>query len=85
MIVIAGTIPVKAERWNEAQALAAKMVEETLKEPGCISYQFHTAATADNTFFLFEEWESEEALAAHFRPSIYKISSKKLRACWREH
>ena len=67
MIVIAGTIPVKAERWNDAQALAAKMVEETLKEPGCISYQFHTAATAEHTFFLFEEWESEEALAAHFQ------------------
>ena len=32
MIVIAGTIPVKAERWNDAKALAVKMVEETLKQ-----------------------------------------------------
>ena len=67
MIVIAGTVPVKAEVWDKAKSLAAHMVAETLKEPGCISYQFHTAAGADSTFFLFEEWESEEALAAHFQ------------------
>lgn len=67
MIVVAGTIPVRPDTWEEAKVLAAHMVEETLKEPGCISYQFHTAASPANTFFLFEEWESEEALAAHFK------------------
>ncbi len=66
MIVIAGTIPVRPEAWEKANAVAANMVEETLREPGCISYQFHTAASPAITFFVFEEWESEEALAAHF-------------------
>ena len=67
MIVIAGTVPIKTERWDDAKALVAKMVAASVKEAGCISYQFHTAATAEHTFFLFEEWESEGALAAHFQ------------------
>ncbi len=67
MLVVAGTLPIKAERWADAQAMSKNMVAATLKESGCISYQFHTATGADNTFFLFEEWESEQALAAHFQ------------------
>jgi len=67
MIVIAGTVPIKPECWDDAKALVVKMVEATLKEAGCVSYQFHTAAAAQSTFFLFEEWESEGALAAHFQ------------------
>ena len=36
MLVIAGTIPVKAEYRDEARKLARMMEEETRKEPGCL-------------------------------------------------
>lgn len=46
--------------------VAASMVEATRAETGCISYAFYGDLTDPNTFFIFEEWESEEALARHF-------------------
>jgi len=36
MIVIAGTIPIKAEHREEARQLALWMAEETGKEAGCL-------------------------------------------------
>ena len=67
MIVIAGTILVKPERRDEAQRAALAIVEATRREAGCISYAFYADLVEPGTFFLFEEWESDAALAAHFQ------------------
>ena len=67
MIVVAGKIPVKPERRDEAQRAALAMVEATRREPGCISYAFYADLVEAGTFFVFEEWESEAALMAHFQ------------------
>jgi quinol monooxygenase YgiN len=67
MIVIAGTILVKPERRDEARRAALAMAEATRREAGCISYAFYADLADPGTFFLFEEWESDAALAAHFQ------------------
>ena len=67
MIVIAGKILVKPERRDEAQRAALAMAEATRREAGCISYTFYADLVEPGTFFLFEEWESDAALAAHFQ------------------
>ncbi len=68
MVVITGTIPVKAGQWNDAQALAAKMMEAACKKPSCISYRFHTVTTDEHTFpSSSRNWESVETFAAHLR------------------
>ncbi|MEW6300621.1 MAG: putative quinol monooxygenase [Thermodesulfobacteriota bacterium] len=72
MIVIAGTIPVKAEHREEAQRLALWMAEETRKEAGCLTYCFYADLADPNTFFIFEEWESEDALQRHFQTEHMK-------------
>ena len=67
MIVIAGKIQVKPERRDEARKAALDMVEATRRESGCLSYAFYADLVEPATFFLFEEWESDAALAAHFQ------------------
>lgn len=65
MIVIAGSIPIKAEKREEAVAAALVMAAATQKEEGCHAYQFYSDLADPNTIFIFEEWENEEPLAAH--------------------
>jgi quinol monooxygenase YgiN len=66
VILIAGTVRIRVERRDEAMRAALAMAEATRKEPGCVSYRFYADLEAPDTFFLFEEWETEEALARHF-------------------
>ena len=72
MIVIAGTIPIKADQRDEARKLVLWMAEETGKETGCLTYRFYSDLADPNTFFIFEEWESEEALNRHFQTAHMK-------------
>ena len=66
MILVAGTVKIHLEKREEATRAARAMAEATRKEPGCLSYRFYADIEAPDTFFLFEEWETEEALARHF-------------------
>ena len=66
MIVIAGRVVIDPAKREEAVRAALEMMEETAKEPGCISYTFSADLADAGTFRLFEEWESAQALDAHF-------------------
>jgi quinol monooxygenase YgiN len=72
MIVIAGTIAVKPERQEEARQRALRMAEATQNEVGCITYQFYADLADPNIFFIFEEWETEDALNKHFQTEHMK-------------
>jgi quinol monooxygenase YgiN len=72
MLVIAGTIPVKPEQREEAKRLARWLEAETRQEPGCLMYTFYADQTDPNLFFIFEEWDSEEALQRHFQTEHMK-------------
>jgi quinol monooxygenase YgiN len=65
-VVIAGTVAVRPERREEAIRAARAMVEATRAEPGCSAYRFSIDLVDPNTVHIFEEWESEDALARHF-------------------
>lgn len=67
MLVIAGTIRIDPARREAAVAAAVEMQEATRGEAGCISYTFSADLAEPGLFRIFEEWESPEALAAHFR------------------
>lgn len=76
MLVIAGHIRIDPANREAAVAAAAEVMEETHKEPGCISYTFSGAIDDEALFHLFEEWESQEALDAHFKtPHMAKFQS----------
>jgi quinol monooxygenase YgiN len=66
MLVVAGRIPVKAERRADAVRLALAVAAATRAEPGCRAYRFYADLDDPNTFVIFEEWEDEAALGRHF-------------------
>ena len=67
MLVIAGTISIDPANRDAAIAAATEMMAGTLKESGCISYTFSADLSDPGGFRIFEEWESQEALDAHFQ------------------
>ena len=67
MIVIAGEVRIRPEKRDEAVRASLQMVAATLREPGCRSYRFSAALDDPNHIFIFEEWDSMEALGAHFQ------------------
>ena len=67
MIVVTGVIEIDAEHVWPATTAAAKMIEATQKEDGCLTYCFYVDITNQRRFRVYEEWTSEEALAAHMK------------------
>jgi quinol monooxygenase YgiN len=67
MLVIAGHIRIDPARREDAVRAAVEVQEATRREVGCISYTFSADLSDPGTFRIFEEWESPEALGAHFR------------------
>lgn len=78
MIVISGTIFVKPDKVAQAIEAAKVMMEKTAEEPGCISYRFYADIEAPDVFRVFEEWESDEDLQAHFETPHMAEFRKKL-------
>ena len=78
MIVIAGTAKINPEMRAEAIAASIEMAAASQKETGCKSYRFYTELEDENTIFIFEEWESAEALAAHFETTHMATFRQKL-------
>lgn len=66
MLVVAGHVVLDPARREEAIAAARAMMAETRKEPGCRVYVFAADLEDPARFRIFEEWESDEALEAHF-------------------
>jgi quinol monooxygenase YgiN len=66
MIVIAGQIRIDPNKREKAVAMALEMMEESRKEAGCISYSFTGDLADPARFWIFEEWESADALKVHF-------------------
>ena len=66
MLVIAGEIEIDPAQREAAVAAALRMMAETRKEAGCISYSFSGDLVQSGIFRIFEEWESQQALDAHF-------------------
>jgi quinol monooxygenase YgiN len=73
MIVVAGTVAVVPARREEAVHVALAMAEATRREAGCLGYRFFADLADPNCFFIFEEWESAEALARHFETEHMRV------------
>jgi quinol monooxygenase YgiN len=67
MIVIAGTIHLRPGTRADALRVARVMETATRAEPGCRQYRFYADADDPDVLFLFEEWDSDDALARHFQ------------------
>ena len=73
MIVIAGSVAIKPEQRDEAARVALAMARASQAEAGCATYRFSADLDDPNTFHIFEEWESEDALARHFATDHMRV------------
>jgi quinol monooxygenase YgiN len=67
MIVIAGSVRIRGDQRERAVAVALEMARATLREAGCRAYRFSADLADPTLFYVHEEWESGDALAAHFQ------------------
>jgi quinol monooxygenase YgiN len=66
MIVSHGKFVIRTEHLNQAKEAITEMINETRKEPGCISYDYFISMSEPNVIMLFQEWESIDAVNDHF-------------------
>lgn len=67
MIIIHGKAPINPDKREEAKAIMKTMMDATLQEDGCITYQFLFNPWDDAQVQIFEEWETQADLDAHFQ------------------
>lgn len=70
-IVIAAQIDLDPAQRDEALRTAQPHIDAALAEKGCIHYDWSADLNNPARVNVFEEWESEEALAAHFKDPAY--------------
>ncbi|MEX0318263.1 MAG: putative quinol monooxygenase [Ruegeria sp.] len=66
MLIVTGVVEVAADGVDKARAAAQAMVAETVKEPGCLIYEFSQVLGQGSRFRVYEEWRDQAALDAHF-------------------
>ncbi|MCH7788176.1 MAG: antibiotic biosynthesis monooxygenase [Acidobacteria bacterium] len=66
MIIIAGSLTLNPAKRADALAVAAPLMTATHQEDGCIEYVMYADPNDDTKIGIFERWESEDALKAHF-------------------
>ncbi len=70
MIVLIAKNTLQEGKQVEFVRIAEKMVEESRKEEGCISYDLVKDESDDAVFYFIEKYKDEAALEAH-RASTY--------------
>ncbi|WP_420587032.1 putative quinol monooxygenase [Ruegeria sp.] len=66
MLIVTGTVEIAPEGVEKAAKAAQQMVAETVREPGCLVYEFSQILDHPNRFRVYEEWQDQAALEAHF-------------------
>lgn len=76
MIVVIGRVRCQPDERAALEGLLATMQQKSREEDGCISYGFFQSIEDDTEYVAVEEWESQEALDAHFKqPHLGEFSA----------
>jgi quinol monooxygenase YgiN len=66
VIIVSGTVRIRSEARDAAVRAASVMTEATRQELGCRAYRFSFDMADATLVYVYEEWESAEALERHF-------------------
>ena len=66
MILLTGSVRAAPGSIERAARLCIEHVERSRREPGCISHAIHVDAEDPCHLLFVEEWESVDAVRAHF-------------------
>lgn len=64
-VVTTAKIIVQPEHRKELCLTVASLLNPIRQEPGCTEYKFYGEAGDENSFLLFGEWETRDALNRH--------------------
>ena len=67
MILVTGSLPLQPAQKEAALDAVRTIRQHTLSEPGCHAYRFSIDIDEPGTLRVHEEWEDDEALAAHLQ------------------
>ena len=76
MIVIAGSAKVNATAFEEARQAGSLMAATSRQESGCLDYRFAVDIDDPLVVRIFEQWESQAALDAHFAAPHFQAFSE---------
>jgi len=76
MILVVGTVRLADGAMEKLLPSAMKMMEETRKEDGCISYAYSQDLVDPAVMHVSESWRDQEALSAHFETAHMQIWRK---------
>lgn len=78
MIIIHGEMEIGADSAAAFIPLTQELVDKTRAEEGCHLYTFARDIENPQLFRIAEEWESEDALAAHMKADHYRAYGRAL-------
>jgi quinol monooxygenase YgiN len=73
MIIVRITMAARPEKRKEVMQTLLSMIEPTLQERGCLSYQVFQDIEDENVFSLIKEWETREDLDHHMRSNRFGV------------
>ena len=78
MLVIAGSVEIDPANMDAAIEAGKVMMAATRAEAGNIAYVFSADFETPGVIRIFEQWESQEALSAHFQVPHMAVFQKQL-------
>lgn len=66
MLIVTGAVTAREDKFAQLRAQALEHVRRSRKEPGCVSHSVHVDCENPLRLVFLEEWESRDALLAHF-------------------
>ena len=66
MLIIAGTLTIEKPATEDVLEACREMMKATHEESGCIDYVFSIDPIDPKIIHVYERWEDEESLNAHF-------------------
>jgi quinol monooxygenase YgiN len=73
MIIVRITMTARPEKRKEVVQTLLSIIEPTLQEKGCLSYQVFQDIEDENVFSLIKEWETREDLEHHMRADRFGV------------
>lgn len=65
MLIINAKFEVQSQAVEQYEALIKDLVASSRQETGNIGYEHFKSTESDNTYLMYEIWESQEAIEAH--------------------
>ncbi|MBR1218475.1 antibiotic biosynthesis monooxygenase [Bradyrhizobium sp. U87765 SZCCT0131] len=79
MIMVTGTVLAEEETFDEVVALSLAHVQRSRGEPGCLAHAVHIDCENPLRLVFVEQWEDQDALAAHFQKAESRAFVRALR------